>query len=42
VELVCELNAFQGEVWFDKESLRVKPISAREAQSLNRQPILRE
>jgi hypothetical protein len=42
VELVCELNAFQGEVWFDKESLRVKPISAREAQSINRQPVLRE
>lgn len=31
IELVCELTATQGDVWFDLDSLRVKKISAAEA-----------
>jgi hypothetical protein len=40
VELVCELNAMQGDVWFDLDSLRVKRITAAEARPLNRRPNL--
>ncbi len=35
VELICELTAVQGEVWFDVESLRLRKISAAEARPLN-------
>jgi hypothetical protein len=40
VEFVCELNAYQGGVWFDVDSLRVKKISAAEARPLNRRTAL--
>ena len=40
VEFVCELNAYQGGVWFDVDSLRVKKISTTEARPLNRRTIL--
>ena len=42
IELVSELNAFQGDAWFDLDSLRVKRISAREVRAINRQAVLRE
>jgi spore coat protein H len=35
IEFVCELNATQGEVWFDVDSLRVRQLTAQEARSLN-------
>jgi spore coat protein H len=35
VELVCELNATRGGVWFDLESLRIRRITASEAGSLS-------
>ena len=35
IEFVCELNAIQGEVWFDVDSLRVQRLTAQEAQQLN-------
>ena len=34
VELVCELNAIQGEVWFDTDSFRVKRLAPGEARPL--------
>jgi hypothetical protein len=41
IELVSELNGFQGDVWFDLNSLRVKRIGARDVRAINR-PVLRE
>jgi spore coat protein H len=35
IEFVCELNAIQGEVWFDVGSLRVGQLTAQEAQQFN-------
>jgi hypothetical protein len=35
VEFVCELNALQGEVWFDVASLRLRKIPAGESPQLN-------
>ncbi len=35
IEFVCELNAIQGEVWFDLESLRVRRLTQAETQQLN-------
>jgi hypothetical protein len=35
IEFVCELNAIQGDVWFDVDSLRVQRLTAQEAQQLN-------
>jgi hypothetical protein len=32
IELVCELNAYGGDVWFDLGSLRVRRITLEEAQ----------
>ena len=32
IELVCELNASAGDVWFDANSLRVRRITLQEAQ----------
>jgi spore coat protein H len=32
IEFVCELNAMQGEVWFDVGSMRVRRLTAEEAQ----------
>ena len=42
VELVCELNALRGDVWFDLGSLRVKQLSAPDWQSTNRLPVLQK
>ncbi len=43
VEFVCELNAFQGDVWFDLDSLRVKRITAAEARTLGtRRPVFQQ
>jgi len=39
VEFVCELNAVQGEVWFDVNSLRVKRLAPEEVPRLIRQPV---
>lgn len=32
IELICELNAYGGDVWFDVDSLRVRRITLEEAQ----------
>jgi hypothetical protein len=37
VELICELNARGGEVWFDAGSLRVKRITPEETAESNAQ-----
>ena len=43
IEFVCELNAVQGEVWFDMDSLRVKRLSADEVPRSNlRPPVFRQ
>jgi len=43
VEFVCELNAIQGEVWFDVDSFRVKRLAPGEARPLGvRRPILEQ
>jgi len=34
VEFVCELNAMQGTVWFDTDSLRIRKLAARQARQL--------
>jgi len=40
-EFVCELNAVQGDVWFDADSLRVRRLTEEEArQQPNLRPIL--
>jgi hypothetical protein len=41
VELICELNAQRGDVWFDAGSLRVKRIGADRAEGSDRQPVPR-
>ena len=42
VELVCELDAPSGDVWFDLDSLRVKQITAPQGRTINRQAVLQE
>jgi hypothetical protein len=43
IEFVCELNALQGDVWFDLDSLRVRRITPAEVRPLNgRRPVLQE
>jgi hypothetical protein len=41
VELVCELSARQGDVWFDVDLLRVKRIGPAEGAEISRQPAVR-
>ena len=42
VEFVCELNAVQGEVWFDVGSLRLQKLSAVEARQFTPQRFFEE
>jgi hypothetical protein len=43
VEFVCELNATQGEVWFDVDSLRVRRLAPEEVPRVNlRQPVFEQ
>jgi hypothetical protein len=41
VEFVCELDAHEGDVWFDLDSLRVKRIAPIQMEGIRRPPVLR-